>query len=97
MTAGSETTQTPLVRCPGISETPVEGDVFLAGPDGQRIYYLNEIAAGIWAVLESPHTREEIKSIFRDAFPDASSARIDADLDPVLDTLLAQGLIRPVD
>lgn len=94
MTAGREPPGTELVRNPDVGETPVEGDVFLAGPDGGRIHYLNQVAAGVWTMLESPHKREDIKAVVRDAFPEVAPARIEADVDSVLDTLLARGLIR---
>jgi hypothetical protein len=76
-----------------VRETPVDDDIFLVAPDSGDIVYLDRIGTAIWTLLENPHTKEQVRAVFQDAFPDVPAARIDADLDEALGNLLARGLI----
>lgn len=82
-----------LRRNPDVRETPVDDDIFLVAPNSEDIVYLDRIGTAIWTLLENPHTQEDVRAVFQDAFPDVPSARIDADLDEALRNLLARGLI----
>ncbi|RDD60379.1 PqqD family protein [Ferruginivarius sediminum] len=82
-----------LRRNPDVRETPVDDDIFLVAPDSDDIVYLDRIGTAIWKLLEAPHTQEDVRAVFHDAFPDVPPARIDTDLNNALQDLLARGLI----
>jgi hypothetical protein len=82
-----------LSRSDGISIREVDGELFLAGVQGEAIYHLNPLGAGIWNLLAEPHSQEEIAQIVAGAFPDVERPVIEADVSQLLAGLMSIGMI----
>ncbi|PCJ61013.1 MAG: hypothetical protein COA65_01970 [Rhodospirillaceae bacterium] len=81
------------LRNPAVSTTAVESDLFLVEPEGQDVYYLDAVTSGIWRLLEMPHDREAIFSIYSQAFPDVGHRKIADDITTALDDMIQRGLV----
>lgn len=83
---------TRLVRKPGVALRGVDGDAFLAHPDGVAVHHLNAVGAGIWNLLDEPMAAAEATDLLAAAFPDADPRLIRADVDDLFAALDASGL-----
>jgi hypothetical protein len=80
---------------PDVIYKPVtEGAVLLSTED--EVYYgLNAVGARVWELLPPVLTRlDELCSSLSEVYPDIGSATIHADVQALLDDLLALGLVR---
>ncbi|MDP6346024.1 MAG: PqqD family protein [Alphaproteobacteria bacterium] len=84
-------------RMEGVAETLVEDEAFLILPDSGDLFHLDRLALALWRALEEPADDDELVDLFADVFPDTPRETIKADLDRSLNSLLAGGLIHPVD
>ena len=82
-----------LVRNPAISDTEVDGDIFLVEPESQDVIYLNKMASALWRYLAEPRARDEVVAVFVAAFPDVRRARVLRDLAKAIADLRRRGLI----
>lgn len=78
---------TRLQRIEVVTETEVDGELFLVAPDSQEIFHLDAMASAIWRALEQPMSRTELDALFQAAFPDVPAARLKDDVDNALDRL----------
>lgn len=82
-----------LIRNPAVSDTDVDGDVFLVEPENQDVIYLNKLASALWRYLAEPRSRDEIVQVFEAAFPEVRRARLLRDLAKAIGDLRRRGLI----
>ena len=80
-------------RCSGVSETVVDADLYLVAPGSADIFHLDPLAAGLWRLLAEPMDEAALIATMADAFPDADTTRIAADVHSSLALLSSQGLI----
>ena len=71
----------------------IEGENFLASPDGKAIYHLNPIGSGIWELLAEPTSKEDIVSTLATAFPETNRLTIEKDVAEILNRLQSKNLI----
>lgn len=81
------------VQGPGIYETTLDGERFLAGADGKTVYHLNPVGSGIWQALAEPMTGESLIDLVSTAFPDTDKHTIECDVRKLIEDLLARNLI----
>lgn len=84
---------TRLRRTAGVSETAVEGDLYLVHPASQEIYHLDAMATALWRLLAEPQREADLIAAFAEAFPAIEHARLAGDITGAVETLLRQGLI----
>lgn len=75
----------------------MDDDLFLVAPTSGEIVHLDQMAAAVWHLLETPCQQSDIAAVFADAFPDVPADRLAADLQLSLQTLIAAGLVQEVD
>lgn len=78
---------------PAVSETELDGEIFLVEPDSGEVFYLDAISAGLWRLIAAPHTLEETIAVYRAAFPDADGRTVENDLRAALQTMLDRRLV----
>ena len=83
-------------RKPGVSETELDGEIFLVQPDDGEVFYLDAMGAGLWRLIAVPQSFDEAVTVFRNAFPDIDSERVESDLKSALQILLDRGLVEEV-
>ena len=71
----------------------IEGENFLASPDGKAIYHLNQIGSGIWELLVVPTSKEAIVSTLATAFPQVERSTIEKDVTEILKRFQSKNLI----
>ncbi|MDF1736458.1 MAG: PqqD family protein [Minwuia sp.] len=84
-------------RVAGVSENPMDDDLFLVAPISGEIVHLDRLGAAIWRLLEQPQVMEDIQAVFAAAFPDSDATTLQGDLLAALETLKAAGLVRQSD
>ena len=85
-----------FLRHPAVATLQAEDGTTLLRPplgDGKE---LNEVAAFIWRVIESPRTKSEIVSAILDRY-DATPERVGADFDALVSDLLESGMVLRLD
>lgn len=82
-----------LAHADGVTVSEMEGDLFLVKPDSGEIYHLDAMAAAIWNATDAPVSREELRELFVEAFPDQDAGTIKADLEQALSPLLDSSLL----
>ena len=80
-------------RNPAVSETELDGEIFLVEPESEEVFYLDTMGAGLWRLIAAPQTLEETIAIFHTAFPDADRQTVESDLRAALQTLLDRALV----
>jgi hypothetical protein len=80
-------------RNPAVSETELDGEIFLVEPDSEEVFYLDAMGAGLWRLIAVPQSLQEIVVVYRAAFPDADSQTVENDLRAALQTMLDRGLV----
>ncbi len=80
-------------RNSAVNEFDLDETLFLVEPVSEEIYYLDAVSAGLWRLLEEPHSDGEIRDVFAQAFPDADPAQIDQDVKTALADMAARDLI----
>jgi len=76
-----------------VQKIRIEGESFLASPDGKAIYHLNQIGSGIWELLSLPTSKELIISTLIIAFPQVEKSTIEHDVTQILTALQFKGLV----
>ena len=71
----------------------IEGENFLASPDGKAIYHLNQIGSGIWELLAVPSSKEVIVSTLATAFPQIERSTIEKDVTVILKRFQSKNLV----
>jgi len=80
-------------RKAGISERLAGGDLFLVDGDGEAIYHLNPIGAGLWRLMDGSCSPDEVADLLSRAFPDVECTVIERDVATITADLLARGLL----
>lgn len=80
-------------RNPKVTETAIDGDVFLVDPDSQGIYHLNAVGTALWRLLAEPIGVAQAAAMLHQAFPKVSGAEIERDVAALLADLAARGLV----
>jgi hypothetical protein len=81
------------VQTRGVQLRAVEDDTFLIDPEIGTIHHLNQLGAAIWRQLDGPVSVPELIELLCAAFPEVPPARITADVESLLATLKAEGLV----
>ena len=79
-------------RNSAVSETEIDGDIFLVEPETEEVFYLDTTSSGLWRLIAEPQTLAEVSAVYAAAFPDTDRATIEQDLAAALDDLLDRGL-----
>ncbi|MBT4889308.1 MAG: PqqD family protein [Rhodospirillales bacterium] len=82
-----------LHRKEGVFVKHLNNQAFLAHPETNAIFNLNELGCAIWHVLETPIYTEEIADLLYIAFPDIPEENIHSDLMSLILQLEQNGLI----
>ena len=82
-----------FIRDERVQKIRIEGENFLASPDGKAIYHLNQVGSGIWELLTEPTSKELIISTLETAFPGTEKSIIDQDVTKILDRFQSTQLI----
>lgn len=83
-------------RNPTTHMSEVEGDIFLVPDGGGEIFYLGDVGAGVWRLLDQERDASALREILVDAFPDIPAEQIAKDVDQLLADLVAAELISVV-
>jgi hypothetical protein len=76
-----------------VKKIRIEGENFLASPDGKAIYHLNQIGSGIWELLAEPTSKEVIIATLETAFPEIKRSTIEKDVTKILKIFRLKKLI----
>lgn len=82
-------------RRPAVGERFVGEDLFLVGDDGESVYHLNLVGAGLWRLLDGRCSLDEAKEILCLAFPDIPPGQVGEDVERLVADLTGQGLLLP--
>lgn len=82
-------------QAPGVTESVVGNEAFLADGSGIGIFRLNPVSAAIWNLLEEPTDLNEVVEILSEAFPDVSVNQIATDCENLMRSLAHARLITP--
>ena len=82
-----------FIRNKLVQKIRIEGENFLASPDGKSIYHLNQVGSGIWELLAEPTSKELIISTLETAFPGTEKSTIDQDVTKILNRFQSKQLI----
>ncbi len=86
-----------LARNPAVTETPLDGEIFLVEPHSDEVFYLDAVSSGLWRLLAEPLGLGDLQAAYRDAFPDSDGNIVDRDITAAVDDMAARGLIVPFD
>ena len=78
---------------PDVTIRAVDGELFLAGAEGDAIWHLNVLGAAVWRLLAGPASAAEAAAALTAAFPEADPAVIARDVDALFAGLAANRLI----
>jgi hypothetical protein len=91
-----ETPDGCYLRKPGITETTVDGERFLADAEGAAIHHLNPVASAVWHLLAEPMTRDQLVELLHSAFPEVARDQIARDVGVLIRDLPAKQLLLSV-
>lgn len=82
--------------------SPAPGVLFQALPDGavlldtrSEVYFgLNAVGARVWQLLPGARTLDELSAAVAAEYPDADPRRVRADVEKLVEALVAEGLLR---
>lgn len=82
-------------RKPGYRLEELDGDFVIYHPQGNKIFHCNATASLIWNLCDGLRTKEEIKKLLKESYPEAADS-IDDDVDEVLDLFLEHDAVELV-
>lgn len=82
-----------LQRRDCVSETDMDGDLFLVDGRNGEIYHLDAMGQALWRALAEPVTGDELADLFVTAFPDQAPAQVSQDVRAALIELLNRDLV----
>ncbi len=71
----------------------MEGERFLADPQGAAIHHLNPVASAVWHLLAEPMTEARIVDLIHSAFPEVARAQIAGDITTLIRDLRAKQVL----
>lgn len=80
-------------RNPAVSETELDGEMFLVEPESEEVFYLDTMGASLWRLIAAPQSLEQTIEVYRAAFPDTDRQTVEKDLRAALQTMLDRGLV----
>ncbi|RUT28836.1 PqqD family peptide modification chaperone [Arsenicitalea aurantiaca] len=83
-------------RALGIGVRAIDGELFLIDDTQQAVLHLNQLATGVWNLLEDPVSIAEATDILACAFPAMPRQIIGGDVEALFADLCAHRLIAPV-
>jgi len=89
--------ETKMVGKAAVTLHQVDGELFLADPEGLSISHLNTIGTAIWNLLAEPISQAESIDVLYGAFPDADRSVIASDVATIFAALSREGLIVPAE
>ncbi|MCP5067582.1 MAG: PqqD family protein [bacterium] len=82
-------------RNPDATERRIGDSLFLANPEFDSLYRLNETVGALWSLLEQPTTIDEAIEVFQAAFPDKPEDEIQEHATEMFLDLIEEGLAEP--
>ena len=82
-----------LTRRPDVHLRTQDHGVFLWYLDSPMLWHLNPLGQAIWALLETPHTPQDIATLLCDVFPQVAPDQILTDVAAFLGAARADGLV----
>ncbi len=86
-------TVTRYQRGPQVTEVTVEGERFLADPQGAAIHHLNPVASAVWHLLTEPMSKDQMVDLIHSAFPEVAREQIAGDVRILIRDLAAKQLL----
>jgi hypothetical protein len=78
-------------RNPTASWEEVHNGITVTSEEG-AVYYMDEIGASVWRLLEQPSTVPDVVDAFAEAFADVSPDRLREDLGSFVEQMVDEGL-----
>ena len=63
-----------------VSETELNGEIFLVEPETEELFYLDAMSAGLWRLIAAPQSLGETVEVYHAAFPDADRQAAEIDV-----------------
>jgi len=73
-----------------VSETELNGEIFLVEPETEELFYLDAMSAGLWRLIAAPQSLGETVEVYHAAFPDADRQAAE------IDVVFIKGLATPI-
>lgn len=70
----------------------VRGETVILDFASEEYFSLDEVGTRVWQIIQSPISRAEVASLLLQEF-DVDAATLNADLDELLERLVAEGLV----
>ena len=67
-------------RNSAVSETELDGEIFLVEPETEEVFYLDAMSAGLWRLVAAPQSLGETVEVYHAAFPDADRQAAEIDV-----------------
>lgn len=80
-------------RNPAVSETELDGEMFLVEPESEEVFHLDMMGASLWRLIAAPQSLHEATTVYQTAFPDTDRQTVQNDLRSALQTMLDRGLV----
>lgn len=77
----------------GLDERQVDSDLFLVDPQGEAIYHLNGLGAGLWRLLDGSWGMDDAVSLLRQAYPTVDCKALESDVERLIEDLTDRGLV----
>src|SRR6185369_14888506 len=84
--------QRKYIRKPHLESAKLDDSIVMLNLSRNNYVALDDIAARIWDLLESPRSRDELCELLQAEF-EAPAEQIDSDVSAFLDELLQEGLL----
>ena len=82
-------------RNPNATERRIGDQVFLANPEFDSLYRLNETVSALWNLLEEPMDIHAAVAVFHAAFPDEPPDELEEQVTTMFLDLIEEGLALP--
>ena len=86
------TTTQPITRTPSVLSSAIDDEIVMMSMEQGMYYNLNPMGSAIWAMLETPHTFNEIIEKLMDEY-DVDKATCEAETTEFLESLAERNLI----
>lgn len=85
--------QVNFVRNPEVVQRNMDDSAFLVDPETDIVFYLNALSTGIWNILETSISLDDIINIVQKAFPDVPSKKIDQDVTELIKKMHKKNIV----
>jgi hypothetical protein len=82
-----------LTQSPGVEERSNKGSTFLVTPGSGALHHMSSLAMVIWRQFDEAKTVNEILALLVAAFPGENPAKVEEDLDDLVEELRQKNLL----